>query len=91
MYNILIPHLHCPVLITTSALLNRNHLFNPSEYPVGKGQFLQQMVLGRRDKNVQKNDTGPLSYTLHKNKLEMDQRPKDEVWKHKNPTTEHRQ
>ena len=36
---------------------------------------LQQMVLGRLDSNMQKNETGPLSYTIHKNKLKRDQRP----------------
>ena len=33
---------------------------------------LQQMVLGKLDSNIQTNETGPLSYTTHKNKLKMD-------------------
>ena len=33
------------------------------------------MVLGELDINIQKNETGPLSYTIHKNKLKMDGRP----------------
>ena len=28
------------------------------------------------DSNMQKNETGPLSYTIHKNKLKMNEIPK---------------
>ena len=38
----------------------------------GKIECLQQMVLEKLDSNMQKNETGPLSYTTHKNKLKMD-------------------
>ena len=31
-----------------------------------------QMVLGKLDSDMQKNETGPLSYTIHKNKPQMD-------------------
>ena len=31
------------------------------------------MVLGKLDSNMQKNETGPLSYTIHKNKFKMDE------------------
>ena len=34
------------------------------------------MVLGKLDSDTQKNEPGPLSYTIHKNKLKMDERPK---------------
>ena len=37
-----------------------------------KKQSLKQMVLGKLDGDMQKNETGPLSYTIHKNKLKMD-------------------
>ena len=37
---------------------------------------LQQMMLGKLDGDMQKNETGPLSYTKHKNKFKMDERPK---------------
>ena len=37
------------------------------------------MVLGKLDSNMQKNERGPLSYTIHKNKLKMDERPKCET------------
>ena len=33
----------------------------------GKQQSLQYMVLGKRDCRMQKNETGLLSYTIHKN------------------------
>ena len=38
------------------------------EYPVGKRWSLQQMMLGKLNSNMQKHETGPLSYTIHKNK-----------------------
>ena len=41
-----------------------------------KRLFLYQMVLGELDSNMQKDDTRPLSYTIHKNKLKMDEIPK---------------
>ena len=31
------------------------------------------------DSDMQKNETGPLSYTIHRNKLNMDERPKYET------------
>ena len=36
---------------------------------VGKGQSLHQTVLGTLDLHKQKNEIGPLSYTIHKNQL----------------------
>ena len=35
--------------------------------------------------------TGPLSYTIHKNKLKMDERPKGKTGSHQNPQGESRQ
>ena len=49
------------------------------------------MVLGKLDSNVQKNETGSLSYTIHKNKFKMDERPKYETGNDQNPREEHRQ
>ena len=37
------------------------------EYTTGKGWSIQQIVLGKLDSDMQKNETGPLSYTVHKN------------------------
>ena len=56
-----------------------------------KRQSLQQMVLGKLDRDMQKNEPGPLSYTIHKNKLKMDKRPKCETGNHQSPTRENRQ
>ena len=56
-----------------------------------KRQSCQQMMLGKLDSNMQKNETGPLSYTKHKNKLKMDERPKCETGNHPNPRGENRQ
>ena len=44
-----------------------------------KIQFLPQMVLGKLESNMQKNETGPLSYTIHKNYFKMNERPKCEI------------
>ena len=41
----------------------------------GKKDSLQQMVLRKLDSNM-KNETGPLYYTIHKNKSKMDKRTK---------------
>ena len=56
-----------------------------------KRQSLQQMVLGKLDSHMWKNDTGPFSYTIHKDKLEMDERPQCETGIHQNHRGEHRQ
>ena len=42
------------------------------EFTIGKEKSLQQMVLGKLDIQMQKNETGPLSYTIHKNQLKID-------------------
>ena len=39
-----------------------------------KRQSLQQMVLGKLNSDLQKNEPRPLSYTIHKNKLKMDEK-----------------
>ena len=45
----------------------------------GKKTSLQQTVLGKMNSNMKKNETGPRPYTIHKNKFEMDERPKCET------------
>ena len=45
-------------------------------------------MLGELDSNIQKNETRPLSYTIHKNKLKMDEGPKCETGNHQNPRGE---
>ena len=49
---------------------------------------IKQAVLGKLDSNMQKNEPGPLSYTIYKNKFKMDERPKCETGNHQNPTGE---
>ena len=49
------------------------------------------MVLGKLDTDRQKTETGPLSYSIHKNKFKMDERPKGETGNHQNPGEEHKQ
>ena len=56
-----------------------------------KRQARQQMVLGKLDSDMQKNEPGPLSYTIHKTKLKMDERPKHKIGSHQNPGGENRQ
>ena len=55
-----------------------------------KRQSVQQMVLGKLDSNMHKNDSEPISYTIHKNKLKMDVRPKGKTGSHQNPRGENR-
>ena len=51
-------------------------------------ESLQQVVLGKLDSDMQKNEPGPLSYTIHKNKLKMDERPQCKAGSHQNPRGE---
>ena len=44
-----------------------------------KKESLQQMMLGKLDSDMQKNEPGPLSYTIYKNKLKIVERPKCET------------
>ena len=39
---------------------------------MGKGQYFQQMVLGKQDSQMKNKETGLLSYTLPHNQLKMD-------------------
>ena len=57
---------------------------------MGKRWSLQQMVYGKLDGNVQKNETVPFPYTIHK-RLKRDERPKCETEIYQNPQGEQRQ
>ena len=46
---------------------------------------------GKLDIHMQKNETGPFSYTIHKDKFKMDERSNCEKVIHQNPRGEHRQ
>ena len=39
---------------------------------MGKEESLQLMVLGKLNSHMQNNESGSLSYTMHKNQVEMD-------------------
>ena len=41
---------------------------------------------GENGEQHAEDETGPLSYSIHKNKFKMDKRPKCETGNHKNPT-----
>ena len=43
------------------------------------------MVLGDQDSYMQDNETQKPTYTIHKNKLNMDKRLKYKSWHHKSP------
>ena len=49
------------------------------------------MALRELDTKMEKNGIRPLSYTIHKNKLKTDERPKRETGNHQNPRGENRQ
>ena len=51
---------------------------------------LQQVVLGKLGSDMQKNESGLLSYTICKNKLKMDEGPECEIGNHQNPRGESR-
>ena len=56
-----------------------------------KNKSLQHMVLGKLDSNMQKNETGPLSYTTQKVNSKWMKDLKCETENHQNPTGENRQ
>ena len=49
------------------------------------------MFLRKLYSEMQKNETGSLSYTMHKNKFKMDEKTKFETGNHQNPRGEHMQ
>ena len=40
------------------------------KYAMRKRQYFKQMVLGKEKSYTQKNENGPLSYTIHKLKID---------------------
>ena len=71
----------------TTTIWSTNLRQSRKEYPV---EERQQIVLGKLDSDMQKNEPGPLSYTIYKNKFKMDEGPKCEKGNHQNPRGEHR-
>ena len=68
-----------------STLWSTNLQQSRKEYTMEKRQSLQQMVLGKLDSHMQKNETGPFPYTTHVNRLKMDEGPQCEKGIHLNP------
>ena len=58
---------------TPSTLWSTNRQQSRKECPMEKRQPLQQMVLGKLNSHMQKNEVGPFPYTIHENRLEMDE------------------
>ena len=71
-----------------------NRIQNPELDPQTYGQLISDKAgksiqwkkdsifnkdVGKLNHNMQKNKTGPLSSTIHKNKLKMNERPKGEI------------
>ena len=54
-------------------------------------QSLQQIVLGKLDNGMQKNEPGRRSHIIHKNKLKMEERPKHKTGRLQNPRGSSRQ
>ena len=54
-----------------TAIWSTNLQQNKKDYPMGKGQSLQQMVLGKLGSNMQKKEWEPRSYIIQKNKFKM--------------------
>lgn len=46
---------------------------------MGKGQSLQQMVQGKVNIHMQKNEVGPFPNSRHKNQLKMNEGPRCET------------
>ena len=62
-----------------STLWSTNLQQSRKECPMKERQSLQQMVLGKLDSHMQKNESGPFPYTTHKNRLKMDERSQCET------------
>ena len=56
-----------------------------------KKESLQQILLGKLDSHMQKNEIGSFPYTTHENRLKMDEGSQCEKGIHQNPRGEHRQ
>ena len=60
------------------------------DYPMEKKTVSSTNGVGKLDSDTQKNETGPLSYIIHKNKFKMDERSKCDSENYQNPRGENR-
>ena len=60
-----------PLLASTSLQLTKVQF---QQFTVNNGYTLQQIMLGELDSYMQKIETQPSTYTIHKNKFKMDKR-----------------
>ena len=73
-----------------TTIWSANHWQNRKDYPLEKSLF-NKLCWENGTAVFSRMITGPLSYTLHKNKLKMDERPECETGNHQNPRGEYRQ
>ena len=64
-----------------STLWSTNLWQSRKECLMEQRQSLQQMVLGKLDSHMQKNEIWPFPYTTHKNRLKMDEGPQCDLLK----------
>ena len=70
---------------TPSTLWSTNLQQSRKECPLEKRQPLQQMVFGKLDSHMQKNEIGLFPYTTHENRLKMGEGPQCENVIQQNP------
>ena len=61
------------------------------EYTMGERQSLWQIMLGKLDSYMQKNQTGPLSHAIYKNKFKKIKDLNVKTWNYKTPKRKYRQ
>ena len=66
-------------------------IFDKGGKTIGRKTVSSINGAGNMDIHMQKNETRPLSCTIHKDNLKMDERSKCETRVHQNPRGEHRQ
>ena len=55
-----------------TAVWSTNLCHSRKEYPMEKKIVYSTNGVGKLDSNMKKNENGPLSYTMHKNKFKVD-------------------
>ena len=68
-----------------------SYLIKEERLSIGRKTVSSINGAGKMDIHMQKDETRPLSFTIHKDKLKMDKRSKCETRVHQNPRGEHRQ